>query len=71
MIIIKRLKRLWFLPITILVISCSGVGIPEDKIDYIGEWRGYGIELDISSDGYVDYRSTVGVAEKNYFCTNH
>ena len=37
------------------LLGCSGQ-MPDEKKNYIGEWRGHGIRLRIYSDGMVDYK---------------
>ena len=47
-----------------LLASCTSVGVPEDKKDYIGEWVGVGMNLTITSDGGGDYRRVSGSGSK-------
>lgn len=50
-----------FLIITLtLLVACGlkGVGIPEDKKNYVGTWRNETIELKISEGGRVDYKKS-------------
>jgi len=38
--------------------GCKSVGVPDDKSDYVGEWKGVGMSLTITADGGVDYERT-------------
>jgi hypothetical protein len=39
----------------ICFISCSGLQIPEDKKQYIGDWQSSNVRLIITEDGYLHY----------------
>ncbi len=40
--------------------GCEGQPVPEDKIDFVGNWNGDGISLIIASSGSVSYKKVKG-----------
>lgn len=40
--------------------GCQGQPVPEDKLDYVGNWNGDGISLIIASSGSVSYKKVRG-----------
>lgn len=46
--------------LTCLVLTACGIAVPGDKADYVGEWKGIGMSLVITSDGGVAYERTSG-----------
>ncbi|HUS97293.1 MAG TPA: hypothetical protein VMX97_11180 [Hyphomicrobiaceae bacterium] len=40
--------------------GCNGIAIPPDKAGYVGQWRGLGMDLVITSDGGVNYKRISG-----------
>ncbi len=57
-----RLKLLSILTLCILLGAC-GIAVPEDKSDYIGEWRAADMSLLITRDGRVEYWRTQGMSK--------
>jgi predicted amidohydrolase len=42
----------------LLACGLKGIGIPEDKKDYVGTWRSEIIELRINENGRVEYKKS-------------
>lgn len=40
--------------------GCQGQPVPEDKLDFVGNWNGDGISLIIASSGSVSYTKVKG-----------
>lgn len=57
-----RLKLLSILMLSALLGAC-GIAVPEDKSDYIGEWRATDMSLLITRDGRVEYWRTLGMSK--------
>ena len=51
----KSLKLFILVVLAILLSSC-GIPVPADKMNYVGEWEGPGIYLQITADGRVKYK---------------
>ncbi len=43
-----------------LLLSACGIAVPADKANYVGEWKGLGMDLIITSDGGVSYERISG-----------
>ena len=43
-----------------LMLTACGIAVPEDKANYVGEWKGIGMSLTITSDGGVAYERISG-----------
>jgi hypothetical protein len=54
-----RLRHRATLILCTLLAAC-GIAVPEDKSDYIGEWRAVDMGLRITPDGRVEYWRTQG-----------
>ena len=54
-----RLKLPLILMLIALLTAC-GIAVPDDKRDYVGEWRAPQMSLRISRDGRVDYWRSEG-----------
>jgi hypothetical protein len=48
-----------------LALCGCGVPVPEDKLDYVGQWEGDGMWLEITSDGHVEYELQRGSVRKS------
>lgn len=44
----------------LLVAACGGIAVPADKANYVGQWKGLGMDLTITPDGGVDYKRVGG-----------
>ena len=44
--------------------GCKSVGVPKEKSNYVGEWKGVGMSLTITADGGVAYERTGGSGNK-------
>ncbi len=54
-------KRLWpSLFLCLLLSACSGVEIPSDKQNYIGQWMASGVVLWINDNGSIEYEKHKG-----------
>jgi hypothetical protein len=43
-----------------LVLTACGKPVPEDKKDYVGEWKGVGVNLALRAEGSVAYEKYEG-----------
>ena len=57
-----RVKQPLILMLAALLAAC-GIAVPEDKSDYIGEWRALDMSLRISRDGRVEYWRKQGLSK--------
>jgi len=51
--------------VALLHLSGCGIPVPADKADYVGEWEGDTISLEISANGSVDYERKQGAFTKS------
>lgn len=49
----------------IVASGCSGIPVPADKKEYVGEWRGVGTTLTITPDGGVDWKRVSGSGSRS------
>jgi len=54
-----KFKTLFVLAFVLLLIGC-GIEVPVDRQAYVGEWKGLGVSLLITSDGTVSYERKKG-----------
>ena len=47
------------------VSACSGIPVPSDKQNYIGEWEGLGATLTITPDGGVNWKRISGSGSRS------
>ena len=45
------------------LLAACGIAVPEDKSDYVGEWRAPDMSLLITRDGRVEYWRTEGMSK--------
>ena len=57
----KTINQFFLLFILLLVFGC-GISVPEDKLDYVGEWKSGTMYLSIKQDGSVNYKRIKGSA---------
>jgi len=57
--VIKRILVLLLLLVVLMLAAC-GIEVPPEKQTYVGEWRGLGMRLTITTDGSVDYQRKKG-----------
>ncbi len=62
MTLAMRLRPALTVALCALVAAC-GIAVPDDKSDYIGEWRAPDMGLYISRDGRVEYWRKQGLAK--------
>lgn len=60
--LVPRLGRLAVPAVCALLAAC-GIAVPEDKSDYIGEWRAPDMSLHIRRDGRVEYWRKQGMSK--------
>ncbi len=51
-----KLKYLIFSIMVFIFVGCSGIDIPQDKLAYIGSWKGNGMTLLVLGDGSISYK---------------
>lgn len=48
-------RKLTLVILLVLLLNACGIPVPKDKSDYVGQWYGNSMTLNISADGSVDY----------------
>lgn len=56
----RRLTLLAVLACSLILSACSGIPVPADKANYVGQWKGVGMDLTITPDGGVAYKRVGG-----------
>lgn len=46
---------------SLLLLAACGIAVPEDKADYVGEWRSVEMTLRITREGRVEYKRSKGM----------
>jgi len=44
----------------LIMAACGGIAVPADKANYVGQWKGLGMNLTVTPDGGVDYKRVSG-----------